>query len=191
MDFYELLSTFDQVGGFDVVLPFILVFTLVFAVLQKIHLFGEGKKNINAIVALVISIFFLNNTYLIVVLQRFLPNVSIFLVIFLMFLLLLGIFTGGRGFSNIAMGVAVIVSILAVLFALFSDIFTPALGGGTGLGVWYASIDPGTRFMTWLLVLAVIFVMFVLKDDNPRNQGNGVRGFLEGILDNSGGRRNP
>lgn len=167
-DFYELMSVFDQVGGYDILLPFLLVFTLVFAVLQKIQLFGQ-KKNINAIVSLVLAIFFLQNTYLIFVLQKFLPNVSIFLIIFLMLLLLIGIFSGGaRPWTGISLGVAAVVSIIAILIALFSDMFSPVVGGGTGLGYWYASIDPGTKFMAWLLVLAVIFVMFIMKDgSNP------------------------
>ena len=105
MDFYELLGNFDQIGGFDLLLPFILVFTLMFAVLEKIKLFGE-KKNINMVVSLVVAIFFLNNTYLIFVLQKFLPNVSILLVIFLMALLLFGIFAGESPLS-MKMGVCI------------------------------------------------------------------------------------
>ncbi len=31
-DFYEAMSYLDEIGGFDVLLPFLLVFTLVFAV---------------------------------------------------------------------------------------------------------------------------------------------------------------
>ena len=38
-----------------VILPFLLVFTLVFAILQKSKLFGEGKQQIDAIISFVIA----------------------------------------------------------------------------------------------------------------------------------------
>jgi hypothetical protein len=177
VDFYELLGVFDQVGGFDILLPFLLVFTLVFAVLQKISLFGSGKKNINMIVALIISIFFLNNTYLIFIMQKFLPNVSIILVVVLMFLLIFGTFIGPNKFKEGMLGWAFIVSLIAVVFALFSDVFDPYAGPETGITGWYYAIDPGTRFMVWLLLIAVIFVIFVMGGDNSK------KNFVEKIGD--------
>lgn len=164
MDFYELLGNFDQIGGFDLLLPFILVFTLVFAVLQKIKLFGE-KKNINMVVSLVIAIFFLNNTYLIFVLQQFLPNVSIILIVFLMFLLLLGIFAGETTFKDGMLGWAFIVSLVAIGFALFSDMFSPVAGRGIS-GWWNDLIGPGNTGMVWALFFLVIFVFFITRDSN-------------------------
>jgi hypothetical protein len=37
----------------DYVLPFVLVFTLVFALLQKTKILGDGKKQIDSLVALI------------------------------------------------------------------------------------------------------------------------------------------
>lgn len=167
MDFYELLGNFDQIGGFDLLLPFILVFTLVFAVLQKIKLFGE-RKNINMIVSLVVAIFFLNNTYLIFVLQKFLPNVSIVLIVFLMFLLLVGVFGGETDFKEGMLGWAFIVSLVAIGFALFSDMFSPVSGSGGGISAWwYEFIGPGNTGMVWALFFLVIFIFFITRDPNP------------------------
>lgn len=186
MDFYELLGVFDTVGGFDILLPFLLVFTLTFAVLQKIRLFGN-KKNINAIVALIISIFFLNNTYLIFIIQKFLPNVAIILVVILMFMLILGTFIGPKKFKNNFFGTAFIISLIAVVLALFSDVFDPYAGPETGITGWYYSIDPGTRFMVWLLLILVIFVIFVMGGDS--NDGNKFLGKIgDWVEDLSGGK---
>jgi len=177
MDFYGLVGVMDQVGAYDILLPFILVFTLVFAVLQKINLFGTGKKNINAIVSLVIALFFLNNTYLIYVLQKFLPNVSIILIIFLMLLLLIGVFAGPTEFTNVSLGIAFFVSLIAIVIALFTDVFAPTPYGG--FSGWYYAIDPGTRFMAWLLLFGVVFIMFVMKE--PPTAGKGFGKFLEEV----------
>ena len=40
----------------EVILPFLLVFAVVFAILQKTKILGEGKKQIDAIVSLVIGL---------------------------------------------------------------------------------------------------------------------------------------
>ena|SRR3989344_1949981 len=43
-------------GGLDIILPFLLFFTILFAVLQKTKLLGEKAKKFNVIVALVIAL---------------------------------------------------------------------------------------------------------------------------------------
>ena len=40
----------------EVLLPFLLVFTVVFAILQKTSILGKGKKQIDAIVSLVVGL---------------------------------------------------------------------------------------------------------------------------------------
>ncbi len=42
----------------DILLPFLLIFFIIFAVLEKTKLFGEGKKQINALTSFVISLIF-------------------------------------------------------------------------------------------------------------------------------------
>ena len=42
----------------ETILPLLLVFVLVFAVLQKTKILGEGKRQIDAIVALVVAMIF-------------------------------------------------------------------------------------------------------------------------------------
>lgn len=42
----------------DILLPFLLIFFIVFAVLEKTRLFGDDKKRINALTAFVISLIF-------------------------------------------------------------------------------------------------------------------------------------
>ncbi len=171
MDFYELLGNFDQIGGFDLLLPFLLVFTLIFAVLQKISLFGKDKHNIDMIVALVMSIFFLNNTYLIFILQKFLPSVSLILIVVLMFLLVFGLFGKKTEFKEHMRGWAFLFSLVAILFALFSDLFVP--GGmypGYGVGGFLDGLfGPGNTAMVWALVFIVIFMMWIKPKDKEED----------------------
>ena len=126
MDLYQLLANWQQIGFFDIVLPFLLIFAISFAVLQKVGIFGPTAKNINVIVSLVISFLFLQNTYLIFILQRFLPNVAIILVVILLFMLVLGVWGFRTEVSGKYMTYAFWISVIVILMALLTD-FAPGV----------------------------------------------------------------
>lgn len=84
-------------GLFDIVLPFILVFTIIFAVLEKTRVLGtEGenhpKKNLNAMVAFVIGFLVISTNQVVNAINKALPNVVLLLVLSISFLILAGIF---------------------------------------------------------------------------------------------------
>jgi hypothetical protein len=45
------------------ILPFLLVFFVIFAILEKIKLFGDGKKQLNALISFVIGLIFVGAVY--------------------------------------------------------------------------------------------------------------------------------
>ncbi len=96
----EFLKTF---GFFDIVLPFILVFTLVFAILEKTRIFGEEdkkpKKNLNALVAFAVGLFVIAATNVVDILRNALPLITLVLIVILSFMLLVGSFHGDKEFS--------------------------------------------------------------------------------------------
>jgi hypothetical protein len=160
---FQLLSDWENIGFFHVALPFLLIFTLIFAVLQKTKILGTGSKNFNAIVAFIIGALAVRNQDIVFLIQRFLPNISMFVVIALMFLLLVGIF-GGDQFSGFAGGwmlAAAIISFIFVGWALTADsFFAPpwlqdlfflqdvgslTLIGATALVIWLVVREPGQK----------------------------------------------
>ena len=52
----NFVRALDGWGLTDVMLPFLLIFTLVFAIMQKTKILGEDKKNFNVIIALVMAL---------------------------------------------------------------------------------------------------------------------------------------
>ena len=84
LDFNSFVDWFATAGGFDVLLPFLLVFTIVFAILEKTNILGEDKKNFNVIIALVIGALLVSQTALVEIINLFIPRVSLFIVIGLM-----------------------------------------------------------------------------------------------------------
>jgi len=95
------LEFFRDFGVFDVILPFLLVFTVVFAILQKTKILGDNKPNLDAMVAFVIGMLVVAATKVVSLINDSLPQVMILVVVGLSFLLMLGIFANpGKSFFD-------------------------------------------------------------------------------------------
>lgn len=85
----------------DVILPFVLVFTLLFAILEKSKLLGEGKNQINAIISFVIAALFIAGfSAQVEWIKQFSAFLAVALMILFVFLLIYGfVYSGKDGFS--------------------------------------------------------------------------------------------
>lgn len=103
--FVASMEFLESFGFFDVVLPFLFVFVLLFAILEKTKILGvEGekklpKKNLNAMVSFAIALFVVAATNIVDIIRQSLPMVVLVLVIIISFLLLAGSFMGSKEFS--------------------------------------------------------------------------------------------
>ncbi len=92
------IEFFHKFGMFDIVLPFLLVFTIVFAILEKTRVLGEEKgeprRNLNSMVAFVIGLIFISIIRLVEVINQALPEVALVLIIAVSLLMLVGLFWG-------------------------------------------------------------------------------------------------
>ncbi len=98
--FREIITFFDKIGIYDVVLPFILVFTIVYAILEKTKILGteeiEGvkytRKNLNAMTAFVIGFLVVASSKLVSVVTDVSSQVVVLLLASVFFLMLVGTF---------------------------------------------------------------------------------------------------
>ncbi|MDO8480871.1 MAG: hypothetical protein Q7S65_03570 [Nanoarchaeota archaeon] len=98
--FRGVVEFFDTVGLYDVVLPFILVFTITFAILEKTRVLGtetvhghvETRKNLNAMVAFVVSFLVIASSRLVEIITKVSSDMVILLMLSVLFLLLVGSF---------------------------------------------------------------------------------------------------
>jgi len=101
------LDFLKDFGFFEVILPFLLVFTLVFAILEKTKLFGEEnikgekypRKNVDAMIAFVIAFFVIAASNVVSIIKEAMPKISLVLVILISFMLLAGSFMGDKQFN--------------------------------------------------------------------------------------------
>jgi len=115
-------SIFSNPLFIEYILPFLLVFTLVFAILDKTKLLGEGKKQINAITSLVIGLILIGFPFARGIIVQLIPFLVVCLVILFVFMLLYGFISGkkegdvlNKGLKitlGIIFGLAVIVAVL-------------------------------------------------------------------------------
>ncbi|MBI2632702.1 hypothetical protein HYW75_06880 [Candidatus Pacearchaeota archaeon] len=95
------IQFFRDFGLFDVVLPFLLVFTIIFAILEKTKILGTDgkkdgvdipKKNLNSMVAFVTALLVVATNKIVSALNQALPNVVFLVVVSISFLILVGVF---------------------------------------------------------------------------------------------------
>lgn len=96
-----LARTLDSIGLIDVILPFLLIFVIIYAILQKTKILGDGKKNLNIIVAIVVGLLvvvphvtgrFPANADPVLIINNALPQVSLVLVAIVFLLVMIGVF---------------------------------------------------------------------------------------------------
>jgi len=94
--FQETLTQWEQIGVFDILLPMLLIFTVVYAILDRTKIFGQDKKPINAVVALVISFLTIQNTYVTGFFKILFSQVALGIAILLAVVLLTGLVMGNK-----------------------------------------------------------------------------------------------
>ena len=172
--FRGIIDFFGKIGIYDVILPFLLIFTIVFAILEKTKVLGlekvggveYTKKNLNSIVALVVSFLVIASTQLVAIINEVMANFVLLLLLGICFLMLVGVFFTDKEFSlekfpgwlkffMVLMFIGIVVIFLNALdwlqfiFALF--LYWPA--------EWAASI---------LFVLIILgFMWYITKDSTP------------------------
>lgn len=93
----------EDFGFFDIILPFLLVFTLVFAILEKTQILGavegKAKKNLDAMVAFSIALFVVVASNIVATIKMAMPMVSLVLIVIISFMMLAGSFVGSEEYK--------------------------------------------------------------------------------------------
>tara|TARA_B100000315_G_C14578269_1_gene589074 strand:- start:2374 stop:2934 length:561 start_codon:yes stop_codon:yes gene_type:complete len=110
-----VLNRLADLGFFDYVLPFLLIFALIFGILTKIKIF-EMNKGINVIIAFAVGLMSLQFGFVSAFFSELFPRLGIGLVIILTILILIGLFldTEGQALNYILLAIAGIVVIIVL-----------------------------------------------------------------------------
>lgn len=146
-NFKEAIEFMEEFGFYDVILPFLLVFTIIFATLQKIKIFGKESTRYNALISLAISLMFVAATNLVESLNQYLPVLGLVLAIFLGLMLILGMFGVKEGTGTQKLGWVIAGGIaIAIGFS-----YLPEVLGGVG-----DFLNPLKEYSTIIIILVII-----------------------------------
>jgi len=127
----SLISALQQYGFVDFVIPFILIFAVVYALLQQAKLFGSGEdaKKYNLVIALAIGLIITIPHVLspqpndaVSIMQRFLPEFVYIALAILVVLMLLGMFTEEPGKKGLISGIAGLLAVAYLVVMIVSAI---------------------------------------------------------------------
>jgi hypothetical protein len=140
--FQDFFVRLEDIGFTDVLLPFLLIFTLIFAVLDKTKILGESKRNMNVGIALIFALIvviphatgkYTGSYDPVDIINRALPAVSLVVVAIVALLILIGVFAHDRVMLGLtAPGWIALFSVVTIVFIF---------GGSAG---WWSQ-----GFMSW------------------------------------------
>ena len=186
-NFMDAIESLEDIGFYEVALPFILIFTIVFAILQKVKIFGASGKNFNAVIAVVLAFLVVRNQAIVEVLNQFLPKISLISVVIVVVLLLFTILSGNEqpSFTKHLLGIMIILVAIGVIISF--------VGSGAGevfgfaLPDWF-DITSADRNLLIFLVLFIVFFAYVTSDSTNTNS---PWKFLEDIANGIQGKGKP
>ncbi len=177
--FRETFAFLDRIGIFDVVLPFLLIFTITFAMLEKTKVFGteavDGKtytkKNLNSLASFVIAFFAVASGRVVEAITSISANVVILLLASVFFLILVGSFHMQED-KPFALQKGWLAFFILIMFVGLLLIFLNAIrtsDGRTWLQVlfdWLSQFSSNVSVATIVLVLLVVGAMLLITRGN-------------------------
>jgi hypothetical protein len=148
----------------QVVLPFVLVFTLLFAILEKSKVLGEDKHQVNSIISLVMGLLIIGVGVAKDMINDIIPVVAVVAVIIFVFMLLLG-FTAGKDGALIKDGalnrplqvtVGILVTIVLIVTILTSSGKVPQLAS------FFKNPETAPIFQSIIFIIIVVAVAAIL-----------------------------
>jgi hypothetical protein len=184
--FTDMVLQLESLGILDVLLPFLLIFTISFAVLNKSKVLGKDSKRFNVIISVVFAFAAIiphvigGQPDVVPIINSALPNVSLLMIASMMVLILIGVFGSdvNVGGTDLA-GIVVLFSIVAVGWVFMSS-------AGLVNTIPFLQ-DPQTRSMLVAVLVFAVVVWFITAE--PNEESKGFQDFFGGmgkVLGNGG-----
>lgn len=151
----------------EYILPFVLVFTLIFAILQKTKLLGDDVKQINAIVGFVVGLMFVVFPFANNFVVQLMPFLAVSAVVLLVFMLMYGfVWSKGEGdvlHKGVKIALMIIFGLALATFMLYisgwwESIYEFLFEGSKAVTLWF------NVFILIIIAVAVISVLVDSKD---------------------------
>jgi len=159
----NVLLFFQRIGIYDVVLPFLLTFTIVFAIFEKSKVLGmDGeytKKNLNAMASFVIAFMVVASSKLVETITRVSSNIVILILLGTFYLLLVGTFWKPEEKAPIALSGWSNKLFMIIMFIGILIVFLDAIRNENGVSWLQQVFDWLGQFWTSTAVASIILII--------------------------------
>ena len=182
------LSYLDSFGVTDILLPFALIFTIIFAVLQKIKIFGDAGKKFNVIIAIAIALLSViphatgryQDFDIINVINNSLPQVGLLIIGLVLLMVLVGLMGGKTDHSGMILGFAGLLAVILLLVVFWRAV------NPYGTPSWFSFMDD-PAFQAFLVIILVfgLIVWFVTKEPKGKDDkkfSDNAKEFFSGMF---------
>lgn len=144
----EFLSKWEQAGFFSYLLPFLLIFALVFGILTRVRIFQDNKV-VNGIIALAVALMALQFDFVPLFFSQIFPRLGVALAIILGVMIIVGLFMdpGSKFVNYFLLGIGVLTIGLVLIQS--------AGAVGWASGQWWQD--------NWQLVVGAIFLFILVS----------------------------
>jgi hypothetical protein len=146
---------FENVFFTEMLLPFVLVFVLVFAILQKTEILGKGKAQIDAIVGMVVGLILITFGYQTGVIVSLMGWLAVGISVIFVFLILYGLVAGDLSADKMPAGLRIGIGVLAGIFTLGAVLYVT----GFGDKIWSSF---GTSGDVWMNIVMIVVILGVV-----------------------------
>ncbi len=183
----QVIVFFRQIGIYEVVLPFLLVFAIVFAILEKTKVLGfeevQGikytKKTLNSLVAFVIALIVVASSQIVGAITQISSQIIILILLVVFFMVSIGIFFSNEEDVSLEKSTGIRTMFLVIIFIAILGIFLNAMktsDGDTWLEVIIyilAQFTTNTAVAAIVLIIGIIlFMWFIVKKPKSEKKGD-------------------
>jgi len=172
--FGSFIDQLAQAGVFSYVLPFLLLFALVYGILLKTKLF-EDNKSINSIIALAIALMALQFDFVPLFFSQIFPLLGVGLAVLLVAMIMLGIFLPKERWAVTTMFTIAAVILIFILINT-SQVLDSAIG------FWISN--------NWQLIIGIVLVLIVIgaivnSNKEPKDIEGKLPAWMKGMFEGS------
>ena len=167
VSFQDLIYRMESIGLYDAILPFFLIFVIVFAVLRKSDILQDKRYDVmvSIIIGLLVVIphvlgLYPANADVVVIMNTALPNIALVLVALLALFLIVGMFGGSAAWIGKLTGWVAFASFILVVY-----IFGRAANWFQTTPNWLIWLDnPDTQALIIVIAVFALVIYFITKE---------------------------
>jgi hypothetical protein len=147
----------------DIILPFLLLFTLIFAILEKSKLLGDDKHQINAIMGFIVGAILISFANAIDIITQMTVFMAVSLVILFVFMIIYGFAYNGKDGDILGKGVKTFLGIIIFIAVVLAVLF--ATNSWDNVSNFFTDSEIGANIIFIVLIAAAIAAVVWKKKD--------------------------